>query len=162
MGDHEPSFGFLSEMTPVAKSFRCRLVTPTASLVDEQVVYASIPAWDGLMGVLPGRAPILARLGLGELKLDFADSAKGAGGSRTFVVDGGFLRMAGDSLTLLAERAFAAESITASEVEAEMKQIDARQLPAAGGERAAALDKQRHDKALAELKLKTARALKGI
>src|SRR6185295_9201082 len=26
-------------------SFRCRLVTPTASLVDEDVTYASIPAW---------------------------------------------------------------------------------------------------------------------
>lgn len=146
----------------MAKSFRCRLVTPTASLVDEQVVYASIPAWDGLMGVLPGRAPILARLGLGELKIDFADSAKGAGGSRSYVVDGGFLRMAGDSLTLLAERAFAAEAITAGEVEAELKQIEARQLPASGGERTAAVEKQRHDRKLAEMKLKAARGVKGI
>lgn len=146
----------------MAKSFRCRLVTPTASLVDEQVVYASIPAWDGLMGVLPGRAPILARLGLGELKIDFADSAKGAGGSRSFVVDGGFLRMAGDSLTLLAERAFSAEAITAGEVEAELKQIESRQLPTNPGERAAAAEKQRHDKALAELKLKAARGVKSI
>ncbi len=40
------------------KTFRCKVVTPTASLLDEPVAYASVPAWDGLFGVLPGRAPI--------------------------------------------------------------------------------------------------------
>lgn len=149
-------------MPPVAKSFRCRLVTPTASLVDDQVVYASIPAWDGYMGVLPGRAPILASLGMGELKLDYADSSKGPGGSRTFVLDGGFLRMVNDSLTLLAERAFAAEAITVSEVENDLKQIEARTLPSNPSERTAALEKQQHDKALAEMKLKAAREVKAI
>jgi F0F1-type ATP synthase epsilon subunit len=41
-----------------------------------------------------------------------ADSEKGEGGSRTFVIDGGFVRMADDVLTILAERATAAESIS--------------------------------------------------
>ena len=41
-----------------AKSFTCRLVTPTAKLIDEQVTYANIPLWDGLMGILPGYATI--------------------------------------------------------------------------------------------------------
>lgn len=146
----------------MAKSFRCRLVTPTAALVDDQVTYASIPAWDGMMGVLPGRAPILARLGLGELKLDFADSKKGAGGSRSYVVDGGFLRMAGDSLTLLAERAVAVETLTASEIEAEIRAIDARPMPSGAKERAAVEEKKKADRKLAEMKLRMARGQKGI
>ena len=71
------------------KSFHCKLVTPTAALVNDRVTYASVPAWDGLMGFLPGRAPLLGRLGTGELRLEFADSEKTKGGSRSFVISGG-------------------------------------------------------------------------
>jgi len=105
----------------LATTFRCRLVTPTAALVDEQVSYASVPAWDGLFGVQPGRAALLARLGTGELRLDYADSSKGQGGSRTFVLDGGFVKMANNELTILAEAATAAETITVADAEAELK-----------------------------------------
>ena len=52
----------------MAKTFRCKLVTPSSALLDGQVSYANVPVWDGLMGIQPGRAPILARLGLGELR----------------------------------------------------------------------------------------------
>jgi hypothetical protein len=47
------------------KTFRCRLITPAAQLLDAPVTYASIPAWDGLFGVLVNRAPIVAKLGVG-------------------------------------------------------------------------------------------------
>lgn len=104
------------------KSFRCKLVTPAAAIIDDQVTYASVPAWDGLMGVLPGRAPLLARLGVGELRLDFADSEKGQGGSRAFLVEDGFVKMANEELTILAERATPAESLTMADAEAELRQ----------------------------------------
>ena len=104
----------------MAKSIHCKLVTPAAALVDDQVVYANVPLHDGLMGFQPGRAPILARLGVGELRLDFADSGKGQGGSRAFLVEEGFLKMANNELTILAERATPAETITLSEAEAEL------------------------------------------
>ena len=42
----------------MAKSFRCRLVTPTASVFDESVAYASVPAWDGPKEErIPGKPP---------------------------------------------------------------------------------------------------------
>lgn len=91
------------------KSFECTVVTPTASLVSGQVVYANVPAWDGQMGFLPGRAPILARLGKGDVRLDFADTSKGQGGTATYHVDGGFIQMADDKLVILAEKASAAD-----------------------------------------------------
>lgn len=103
------------------KSFRCKLVTPAAALMDDQVVYASVPSWDGLMGFMPGRAAFLGRLGMGELRLDLADSEKGQGGSRSYLLDGGFVRMAGDVMTILAERAVSAESLTAADADAELK-----------------------------------------
>jgi F-type H+-transporting ATPase subunit epsilon len=130
------------------KSFRCKLVTPTAALVDDQVKYASVPAWDGMMGVLPGRAPILAKLGTGELRLDFADSDKGEGGTRSFLVEDGFLKMAGDELTILAELAIPAESLTLAEAEAELRAAQAAPTAVAGatGE-AKAREQQKQDKA---------------
>jgi F-type H+-transporting ATPase subunit epsilon len=93
-------------------SIHCKLVTPSAALVDDQVVYANVPLHDGLMGFQPGRAPILARLGTGKLRLDFADSAKGQGASRSFNIEKGFLKMANNELTILAERATPAEAAT--------------------------------------------------
>ncbi len=96
-------------------------MTPTAALVDDAVTYASVPAWDGLMGFLPGRAPVLAKLGVGELKLNFADTDKGPGGNRSFVLAGGLVRMDADRMTILAEQAVATETISPAEAEAEVR-----------------------------------------
>ena len=109
-----------------SKTFKCRVVTPAASLADDEVVYASVPAWDGLLGVQVGRAPLLARLGVGELRLDYPEEKGAEGGSRWFALDGGFVRMADNQLIVLAERAVAAESFTLAEAEAELKSAATR------------------------------------
>lgn len=36
----------------MAKTFHCKLITPMAKVLDEEVVYASVPAWDGMLGVM--------------------------------------------------------------------------------------------------------------
>ena len=87
----------------MAKTFRCRLITPAAQVLDDQITYASIPAWDGLFGVLPGRAPIVAKLGKGKLRLDYPAGAPGA--SKTFLIDDGFVQMVDNKLTVLATKA---------------------------------------------------------
>lgn len=140
-----------------AKTFKCRVVTPAASLADDEVVYASVPAWDGLLGVQVGRAPLLARLGVGELRLDFSEEKGAEGGSRWFALDGGFVRMADNQLIVLAERATPAESFTLGEAEAELK--------AATGRKAldpAEAEQRRRDVELAKLKVRLAREKRGI
>jgi F-type H+-transporting ATPase subunit epsilon len=139
------------------KSFRCKLVTPAAALVDDQVKYASIPAWDGLMGVLPGRAPILARLGMGELRLDFADTEKGEGGTRSYLVEDGFIKMANNQLTILAERATPAENLTMAEAEAELAAAQN-----ATAKNAAELEKRNKDGQRARVKMQMVRSRNGI
>ncbi|MFT3684709.1 MAG: hypothetical protein QM783_07215 [Phycisphaerales bacterium] len=62
------------------KSFAIRLVTPAGKLLDGQATYAMVPAHDGLMGFQPNRAPIVFELGLGELRVDFANEGKAGGG----------------------------------------------------------------------------------
>lgn len=119
------------------KTFQCRLVTPTQQLLSEAVVYASIPAWDGLFGVLAGRAPILAKLGSGELTLEFPGSG-GKGGRRSYAIDGGFVQMSGNLLSILAERAVPSEQLTEGEVEAELRSAEGKTIAPDAKDRAVA------------------------
>lgn len=146
----------------MAKSFRCRLVTPTASMFDESVSYASIPAWDGLFGVLPGRAPILARMGAGELRVDFPDTSGGEGGSRSYFVEGGFVQMAGEQLTVLAERATPVEQLSASDAQKELDALMAKSVPDGAKDRQLQVDRLNRDRQCARQKVALARSHKGI
>lgn len=143
------------------KTFHCRLVTPTEKLVDGEMTYASVPAWDGLFGVLPGRAPLLARLGLGELQLHHANQNSHPGGDRSFLIDGGFVKMAENSLTILAERAIPAETISLTDAEAELAEAEARQPSADAGDLAAQQDAIRRDRERAQLKVRMARSVQN-
>lgn len=105
----------------MARTIRCMIVTPTGSLFDESVTYASVPAWDGQMGVMTGGSPVLAKLGAGSLRLDFPE-----GGSRWYLLDGGFAQFREDELTLLSETAVPAEVLSQKEGEAELAEANAR------------------------------------
>lgn len=111
----------------MAKTFRCSIVTPVASVFDDQVVYASFPAWDGQHGMMPGQSPLLTRLGMGSLRLDFPPPD---GGSRWFLIEGGFAQVQGDSqgssLTLLTEGAHPAETLSLTQAQAELAEANAR------------------------------------
>ncbi|MCA9297896.1 MAG: F0F1 ATP synthase subunit epsilon [Phycisphaerales bacterium] len=139
-------------------SIHCRLVTPSESLLDAEVVYASIPAWDGLFGVQANHAPLLARLGLGELRLDFPE---GEDGSRSYLVDEGFVQIVDNTLTILAEKAIPAERLTVQEAEAALREAEARTLPDDAPDRAASLQKISRERRRAELALRIAKSHRG-
>lgn len=144
----------------MAKPFRCKLVTPSAALVDDKVVYASIPAYDGLMGVQSGHAPTLTKLGMGELRIDLADDAKiGKGGSRSYLLDGGFVKIADDELTILAESAIPSETISLSDAEAELKAAAEAKPKDSSPATSAALA---HRRTLARMKVAIAKSNKSI
>jgi len=77
-------------------AFSCVVVTPEHQVIDESLTQAIIPASDGWLGILTGRAPLLARLGKGPLRLDLA-----SGQRRTFQVEGGIAQMRDNKLTIL-------------------------------------------------------------
>jgi F-type H+-transporting ATPase subunit epsilon len=104
------------------------LITPAAQVLDEPVTYASVPAWDGLFGVLPGRAPIVAKLGVGELRLDFPEKGPAHGGSRSFLVEDGFVQMVNDKLTILAAKAFPTETLSVGDAEKELAEAERRTI----------------------------------
>ncbi len=94
----------------MAKSFECTLVTPERSVLDAQATYVDLPAHDGQLGVMVGRAPMLIELGVGKATIQTDD-----GQPRRYVLDGGFAQMNDDRLTLLCERAIAGEEVTAEQ-----------------------------------------------
>jgi F-type H+-transporting ATPase subunit epsilon len=127
------------------------LITPAAQVLDEQVEYASVPAWDGLFGVMVDRAPIVAKLGLGELRLDFP-AGPGGGGSRSFLVEDGFVQMVNNKLTVLATKAIPVESLSESEAKAELAEAQSRHA-----ENPAEREKLKADRARASAKLALAK-----
>jgi F-type H+-transporting ATPase subunit epsilon len=131
----------------VAKSFNCKLITPEARLVDADAIYVSVPAHDGLMGILPNRAPFVAKLGLGELTIRHAE-----GGDRSFLLDGGFGQMVGDTLRILAERATPVEKLVLSDAEAELAEASARTATDPDE-----MDRITHERQRARLKVRLAR-----
>lgn len=140
---------------------RCKLITPEAALIDEEVVYASVPLWDGLAGVQSGAAPLVAKLGLGELRLDFPDSQGAKGGSRSYYLKDGFLRLANNELTLLASDAVPVENLSESECAAALKEAEARVVPADATDRLTEMDKITTARNVARTKLALARRSHG-
>lgn len=81
-------------------AFSCVVVTPEQQLLDESLNQAIIPADDGLLGILTHRAPLLAKLGKGPLRLDLA-----SGQRRQYQIDGGIAQMKDNKLTILTRSA---------------------------------------------------------
>jgi F-type H+-transporting ATPase subunit epsilon len=100
----------------LATTFRCTIVTPARQVFDEQIAYASIPAWDGLQGVMQNRAPMVVRLTGGPLRLDAPD-----GRSRWFYLGDGFAQMKDNNLSLLADEAVPADEALESDAQNALK-----------------------------------------
>ena len=66
---------------------RCVVVTPDRALLDQTADFVALPMYDGELGVLRGRSPLIGRLGCGELRI-----RKGKEVQR-FFVDGGFAQI---------------------------------------------------------------------
>src|SRR5205809_6893619 len=96
--DHGPT-------TTGARTVQCVVVTPERAVLDEAVDFVALPMYDGELGVLPGRAPLIGRLGYGELRLRHGAT------TRRFFVDGGFAQVRSNVVTVLTPRAIRGEDI---------------------------------------------------
>ncbi|MBI3864282.1 MAG: ATP synthase F1 subunit epsilon [Planctomycetia bacterium] len=97
------------------KQLRLVLVTPETTLLDEPVEALRFPLYDGQIGILPGRAPLVGRLGYGELQITTA------GGTKTYFVDGGFVQVKGNVVSMLTNRAQPARLLDANQAENELQ-----------------------------------------
>ncbi len=81
------------------------VVTPETTVLDQEVASLRFPLYDGQIGILPGRAPLVGRLGYGELRLTDAS------GSHSYFLDGGFVQVNGSVVTILTDAALPAQEI---------------------------------------------------
>lgn len=124
------------------RQIRCLVVTPERTVVDVTTSFVAFPAYDGEVGVLPGRAPLIARLGSGELRLGSSDHGRSGGGKEVrYFVDGGFAQVSNDVVTLLTARAISKGELDAPQLEAQLGRIQA-EVPHSDEGIAAKLDRQ--------------------
>jgi F-type H+-transporting ATPase subunit epsilon len=86
-------------------TLHCTIVTPERAVYEADVDKVTLPAWDGEVGILPRHARFLARLGAGVLRVS------GGGGTEEMFVDGGFVQVADDRVTVLTHSACAIPDI---------------------------------------------------
>jgi F-type H+-transporting ATPase subunit epsilon len=100
---------------------RLVLVTPETTLVDEPVSALRFPLYDGQIGILPGRAPLIGRLGYGELNVTLVD-----GSHMSYFIDGGFVQVNENVVSLLTDRALTGEQIDRTAAQEKLKEAVAR------------------------------------
>jgi F-type H+-transporting ATPase subunit epsilon len=81
-------------------SLNVRVVSPQKIVFEGEAAAVVAPAWDGQVGILPGHAPMLSLIGMGEVSVD-----RPGGGSDAFHVAGGVLKVERNQVTLLTEYA---------------------------------------------------------
>jgi len=103
----------------MAASFHLSVVTPEREVLSLEAKFVAFPAYDGEMGILAQRAPLLAKLGAGLLRVDEA-----GGGKHRLFIAGGFAQMVDNKLTLLTEEALEPEKVTAEAAKRSLAEAD--------------------------------------
>jgi F-type H+-transporting ATPase subunit epsilon len=109
------------------ESIELIIVTPERQLLREAVVETTLPGADGCLGILPGHAPLITELGIGELIY----RAKGASETGHLAIISGFAEVLGDRVTVLAETAERPEEIDVTRAEEAKKRAEQRLAAAA-------------------------------
>jgi F-type H+-transporting ATPase subunit epsilon len=103
------------------------IVTPKRQILKETVSEVTMPGADGYLGVLPGHAPLITELGVGELTYRTTGGQTGL-----LAVIRGFAEVLPDRVSILAETAEFAEDIDLERAQAALKR--AQERIAKGGE----------------------------
>ena len=104
------------------ESIELIVVTPERQLLRETVVEVTLTGASGELGVLPGHAPLITELGIGELSYRPAGGAAKPG----LAVIQGFAEVLGDRVTVLAETAELAQEIDLARAEAAKTRAEQR------------------------------------
>src|SRR5271167_1250634 len=83
----------------MADTFKLEIVTPEKKVVDTMAEEMQIPGKNGYLGILPGHAPLITELAVGEITF------KEDSGEQRLAVAWGFAEVLPDKVTILAESA---------------------------------------------------------
>jgi len=82
----------------MADTFEIEIATPEKLVAQQRAETAQIPGKDGYMGVLPGHAPLLSELGVGQLSITLG------GRTDSYNINGGYVEIRDNHVRVLADR----------------------------------------------------------
>ncbi len=104
----------------MAETFEIEIVTPDKMVVRDVAEEAQVPAKNGYVGILPGHAPLITELAIGEI------SYRTAGTTTRIAVAWGFAEVLPKKVTILAESAERAEDIDVKRAEEAKQRAEER------------------------------------
>jgi F-type H+-transporting ATPase subunit epsilon len=87
----------------MADTFQLEIVTPEKKVVDTTAQEVQIPGKNGYLGILPGHAPLITELGVGEIS--FRENSASSSNEQRLAVAWGFAEVLPNKVTILAESA---------------------------------------------------------
>ena len=124
------------------------VVTPEKKVVDAEVEQVELPGELGYLGILPGHAPLISLLKTGVL------TYRGTGGGKSLALSAGFVEVANDAVSVLADLAEEPSQIDAGAAEKDRSRAE-EELKTASRE---TLEEIKTRLELAEARLAVARA----
>lgn len=121
----------------VDRKLSCSIVTPEKIIFEGDIDMLIAPGTEGELGILPLHIPLVTTLEIGELRLKYNDKLD------SIAIDGGFLEVREDKVTILSESA-----IIASEIDVEVARKMAQKAEAAlssSEEKSTEFEKAKHD-----------------
>ena len=95
---------------------KCLVVTPEKTVLTLDSTFVVMPLADGEYGILPGHAPLIARLGAGELRITGTD-----GQLTNYYIEGGFAEILDDMVALLTMYALPAKELDLAHAEEQLQ-----------------------------------------
>ena len=137
----------------MADTLQVEIVTPEHLVVNDQATELTMPGKKGYLGILPGHAPHITELSVGEI------SYRNAAGQMKFLhVAWGFAEVLPNKVTILAEVAEKAEDIDVGRAERARQEAEAA-LKAAAGKDESAYSKAEADLARASARIAVSKKL---
>ena len=101
---------------------KCIVVTPETTVLEQTAQFVALPLYDGEIGIAPRHSPLIGRLGYGELRLVNGDV------TTRYYVDGGFVQVKDDVISVLTNRAMPAAKIDRQVAEEQLATARARKV----------------------------------
>ena len=83
----------------------CLVVTPEQTVLETTTDFVALPLFDGEIGIAHNHSPLIGRLGYGEMRI------KTGGAVSRYYVDGGFVQVADNVVSVLTNRAVPADKV---------------------------------------------------
>ncbi len=122
----------MSETTS-STELRCVIVTPEETVLDTTADFIAVPLYDGEVGIGSHHSPMMGRLGYGELRIRTGEE------TTRYYVDGGFVQVADNVVSVLTNRAIVSEEVDAEVAEEQLRSALASKI--AGDEQLAIRDR---------------------